>query len=1227
MASVSNRYRKTLAVITSMLGLVTVLGPLGGVAKANHPTTACLDVTPESETNPTYAPNNTHTVTATMKSPDPDPPFLTCTGSNQNAGSGGGTGSVKISFEIDGVNDPQNDGDTPATPDKFCIIPQGQSSCSMTYTGTETGEDEIRGWIDHDGTDTMEGDDAEGPDETNPQQMGEKPEPDDTDVVEKTWETELECLPETDINDADSGHTITCTASDGTNPAANVNVDAEATGANDPDNSNSPGSPDFTCTTNANGQCSFTHGPGGTGTTNSVGVTTYRAWIDGDNNDGTTEADATEGRDESTTAGATAESDETDVVQKTWTARLDCEPDTDTNPVGTAHTVTCTARDAQDDPVQGAPVDVEATGTNDPDNANSPTSPDFTCVTGQDGSCTFTHGPGGTGTSTSQGTTTYRAWVDADNNNTTTEADTAEGRDETVTPGSKPEPDDTDVTDKAWTFEPLTLDCDDSGGPDTERELNRGEGGPSSNETYTCQVRDAAGNLLTSQDTQVKGEVENGVNDPTDNPEGASYNTPDYTCQTTTTGQCTITVTQADGEQGTAEICFWIGTAQEGATLCGDEPTGENQNQNGSDTGNDKADQVEKTWEVRNADGVDAEPETDRNNLGENHTITAHTYDQFGDDFNSATTVKFEFFTGSPTDTDGNTPESPDRTCTTSGGNNNCTMTYTQATTPGVDLICVWTNTDPDMQGNNATGTCDGEGRTDADDDPANPDVPENPRKDDVDVVEKIWDVSRLDCTPEQDRNPTGTSHTVECTAKDRNDVNRANTRVDVEATGANDPDNGNSPGTPDFTCTTGVDGTCTFTHSTPTNDTGTTTYRAWIDLDGQDSTTEADAAEGRDESATVGDDAEADDTDVVEKTWGASRLDCTPEQKINPTGTTHTVTCTARSQGDATVEGVHVDAEATGANDPDNGNSPDSPDFHCTTGNDGSCSFDHGPADDTGTTTYRAWIDFDNDHSTNESDASEARDEDATAGDDQDPDDTDVVEKTWGASRLDCGPEEASSATGTTHTVNCTARSHGNDTNEGTAIDVEATGANDPDGTNSPGSPDFSCTTGNDGSCSFDHGPGAAAGTTTYRAWIDLDGDNSTSEDDGTEGRNEDNDAGGDGEPDDTDVVEQTWTANRNRSISLESSKSSVESGRKVRFFGQITGHPSCEAGQEVRLQASKSRRSSTYSTVATVASDPSGKFEFRVSVSRSRRYRALTPETPACDRARSNFVAVLAR
>lgn len=1223
--------RKFTAVITSVIGLFMVIGPYGSIALANHPTTACLDVTPETDTNPTLPPNNTHTVTATMRAVANIPPPPSCTGDPMNAGSGGGVGTVRISFEIDGPNDPDTDGDTPETPDDSCLVLVGQSSCQISYSGTQTGTDEIRGWIDHDGESESNGgvteaDKTEGQDETSPGQVGSELEPDDTDVVTKTWDTTLDCTPETDTNETDTGHTITCSATGGATPAENANVDAEATGINDPDNSNSPNTPDFTCTTDNTGSCTFTHGPGGTGTTNSVGTTSYRAWIDDDGVDNTVEADTTEGRNEVTTPGAVAEPDETDVVEKTWLARLDCEPETDSNPVGTGHTVTCHSLDAQNDPVQGAQVDAEATGTNDPDAGNTPNTPDFTCVTGNDGSCTFTHGPGGTGSSTAAGTTTYRGWIDIDGNNATTEADTAEARDEVATPGNDAEPDDTDVVEKTWTFEPLTLDCDDSGGPDTERELNQGEGGPPSNEVYTCQVRDAAGNLLTSQDKQVKGEVENTVNDPTDNPEGASYDFPDYTCQTTNTGQCQITVTQADGEEGTAEICFWVGTANEGVILCGDEPTGENQQPSGSDTGNDLADHVEKSWEVRNADGVDAEPETDRNLLGDDHTITAHTFDQFGDEFIQPTTVKFEFFSGSPSDTDGNSPDTPDRTCATTGGASSCSTTYTQATTPGVDLVCVWTNTDPVMTGDNATGTCDGEGRFDPDDDPGNPDAPEDPRKDDVDVVEKIWDSSRLDCTPEQDTNPTGTTHTVTCTAKDSNDQSRPGTVVDVETTGANDPDNGYSPGSPDFTCTTGGGGACTFDHGPATHDAGTTTYRAWIDIDNSNTTTEADAAEARDEGATAGDEPEPDDTDVVEKTWGASRLDCVPEQDANPTGTTHTVTCATRNNNEAVIPGTHVDVEATGANDPDSGNTPESPDFTCETGNGGHCTFDHGPnTPSVGTTTYRAWIDLDNDNSTTEADATEGRDEGAQPGGVSETDGTDVVEKTWGGSRLDCTPEQATKQTGTTHTVTCTARTSDNALLQGANVDVEATGASDQDG-DSPTSPDFTCTTAANGSCSFTHGPGTQTGGTTYRAWIDIDNNNSTTtEADTAEGRDETNNPGQQPEVDGTDVVDAGWEQSRFRTLSLQSNKSSVKSGNKVKFSGAIDGqHPVCEAGQEIRLRASKNMNSSKFTTLATIVSDPDGSYQFNLAVNKSRKYKTLTPQTSTCDKATSNVVTV---
>ncbi|MDP9067860.1 MAG: hypothetical protein M3N53_05875 [Actinomycetota bacterium] len=148
-------------------------------------------------------------------------------------------------------------------------------------------------------------------------------------------------------------------------------------------------------------------------------------------------------------AGINDTADPRDTVSKTWVAptatRLDCADETATNPTGTAYVVTCTATSDSGQPVSGAQVDVEATGANDPDAGDTPVSPDFTCTTGADGTCTFTQ------TGTAAGTTTYRAFLDGDNNNATGGPDATEGQDEKTAPGATAEPDATDVVTKTWT--------------------------------------------------------------------------------------------------------------------------------------------------------------------------------------------------------------------------------------------------------------------------------------------------------------------------------------------------------------------------------------------------------------------------------------------------------------------------------------------------------------------------------------------------------------------------------------------------------------------------------------------------------------------------------------------------------------------------------------------------------------------------------------------------------
>jgi len=555
---------------------------------------------------------------------------------------------------------------------------------------------------------------------------------------------------------------------------------------------------------------------------------------------------------------------------------LNVAPETMSLSPGATHTFTAIiSREAT---IRSGTINVDfenESGVNDTD-GTSPAAPDLSCsIPSGETSCTASY------SGSNVGRDIWRVWIDHDGLNSTVEADTAEGFNEERVPGNggsecraagtAAEPDCTDVVDVRWGTG--TLDCDDATGPDTERDSNIAGGGAASNTTYTCTLRT---NLGTPDNAQtIRAEVTNGINDP-DVLDGASYDSADYTCQTNGQGICTITVTQNENESGTASVCFWLGNAESGAQECAEEDTAEGQLADGSDAGNDLADQTEVTWEERTTatGGLDVEPEQGASALAQNYSLTATVFDQFGEQYRGTTTVYFEFFRGSPSDTDGNTPSSPDRTCTTADAST-CTLTYTQTQTPGTDLVCSWMNEVPTMSGTNNNGTCGTETVTDADDEGGTVDAPQ-PSDDAVDVVQKIWQrpttAVRLDCSPEASTGRRGTFHRITCTALDSSGSPVMSAEVDLEATGVNDPDGVDDPLTPDFSCvTTGKAGTCSIVHGRgglgPTSGVGLTTYRAWIDADNDNSTTEADASEARDETVTPGN-AEPDDTDVVERKW-----------------------------------------------------------------------------------------------------------------------------------------------------------------------------------------------------------------------------------------------------------------------------------------------------------------------------------------------------------------------
>jgi hypothetical protein len=100
----------------------------------------------------------------------------------------------------------------------------------------------------------------------------------------------------------------------------------------------------------------------------------------------------------------------------------------------------------QDQDWTGVNVDFEITGIRDPDDGDSPSSPDMTCTVAQGAGGCSVYPPSSGG-----GTQEIRGWIDFDSTDSTVEADTTEGYDEDAEPGEQPEPDATDVAVWMWT--------------------------------------------------------------------------------------------------------------------------------------------------------------------------------------------------------------------------------------------------------------------------------------------------------------------------------------------------------------------------------------------------------------------------------------------------------------------------------------------------------------------------------------------------------------------------------------------------------------------------------------------------------------------------------------------------------------------------------------------------------------------------------------------------------
>lgn len=134
-----------------------------------------------------------------------------------------------------------------------------------------------------------------------------------------------------------------------------------------------------------------------------------------------------------------------------------------------------------------------------------------------------------------------------------------------------------------------------------------------------------------------------------------------------------------------------------------------------------------------------------------------------------------------------------------------------------------------------------------------------------------------------------------------------------------------------------------------------------------------------------------------------------------------------------------------------------------------------------------------------------------------------------------------------------------------------------------------------------------ATSGTTQILAWVDNTDDDLLS-----------------GEPSATSSV--TWAPPGERTISINSNRSRVAQGRRVRLSGNIEGDPSCSGGQVVNIEAKPVDRG-RFGIVKTVTTDGDGAYTTRIRMRSARKFRAVTPESGPCSAATSRTITVRVR
>jgi hypothetical protein len=520
-------------------------------------------------------------------------------------------------------------------------------------------------------------------------------------------------------------------------------------------------------------------------------------------------------------------------------------------------------------------INAEITGPNDPDviPGLSPESPDKTCPIAKDAdTCTLTFAPAQPAPNQQSVVDTFYVWVAGHS------PDTGEGVDEAKAPGLVAEPDVTDVVIRVTNAQVLppvrTLDCvNAAAGEDSEKPNS----GPSSKETYTCNVKTQSVNT-----PNVTVDVEN-MGGPNDVPEGPTPAS-DYTCgPTDANGNCTVVIPTdelTNGQVGTAFLCFWVDDNADDAnnsTIVSDGGACPEQWDVEASQDIAQTDVLKITWEVPVASVLDITAEDPTGDaLAANANVVFPTIlkDQFGNPL-AGGNVDFKVLSGPNKKV---APKS-DMECTTIA-DGTCSITHVPNSFKfaGTDKVCVWLDEgDDDVYDPDGAladgGSCATESASPGEDDPDD---------DLADRGQVMWTGNPaptvLELDPDSQNATASTTVTVTATLFDDQEDPLPGYNIDFEITGVSDPDGGDTPDTPDTkaapyaACMTDEDGQCTLNIKGAA--VGDTQIRGWVDIDNNDNATadgEVDATEGPVQDTTPGLVAEPDTTDVVTIKWASS--------------------------------------------------------------------------------------------------------------------------------------------------------------------------------------------------------------------------------------------------------------------------------------------------------------------------------------------------------------------